>query len=421
MTRKKTIPPILPEMFEAMVAPWLRGIAHKDIVAVVSYPSSDRQRRLMNLLDDVGLQRVYLGDPTRYVWVTVDMRVDPIDDVDDLEALILERVTAQTTRRSSGQKTLRQLIHQLRHHNRSLVLTALGCERLIEKNMTSVLAWFTVMCRTETLRLLLFFETNLFNPESIAILKEAPTFQPHMHTLKLYDRRNAEQFILYLEQKWNIALRNETKQAILAQCGGCFLLIKAAVRCVREQPQVSLSDLWNHAEMRLNIRLLWEGFSATEQDVLRMAALRTPIDKRGYDVTTNYLRSTGFIIETSSGFQLTVPLLTLYVKHQTSQGRRIQVGQKRDILLNGVDVGRHFSVRQRRVLTYLLSHPNTLVSRDTVGERLWGENVSEKYSDWAVDSTISRLRVILHRLGIYGQLVTKKRHGFVWQEDKFYA
>ena len=144
MTRKNTIPPILPATFEAIVEPWLRGIVHKDIVAIMSYPASDRQRRMLELLEDKTLQRKFIGNPDRYLWVAVDFRVDPIDDVFDLEQHV--------------QKAARGKIKK----NQKIILMCMGCEKLLQRQYVPLLIWFTVQCRVDRVRLLLFFEANLF-------------------------------------------------------------------------------------------------------------------------------------------------------------------------------------------------------------------------------------------------------------------
>jgi hypothetical protein len=73
------------------------------------------------------------------------------------------------------------------------------------------------------------------------------------------------------------------------------------------------------------------------------------------------------------------------------------------------------SLTESRVLDYLRSHPDTVVSRDDIAQIVWGEEEWEdKYSDWAIGQLIYRLRKKLEYSSVSGEIQTKKGQGFVY-------
>ena len=58
-----------------------------------------------------------------------------------------------------------------------------------------------------------------------------------------------------------------------------------------------------------------------------------------------------------------------------------------------------------------------IVPRGVIAEILWGDDVLEKYSDWAIDQSIHRLRKKLEGLESVYEVVTKKGRGFILTRD----
>ncbi|MBI3577001.1 helix-turn-helix domain-containing protein [Candidatus Gottesmanbacteria bacterium] len=419
MTSKNQIPAILPETFEAIVSPWLTGITRGDIVAVMSYPASDRQRRFLNLLDDIQLQKQYLGNHQGYLWISMDFRVDPIDDVTDLEETILRKL-AQSTHVShqsttSFQNTIKAF--EKRHHKK-IILAAFGCENIIATRRSSLLIWFTTICRQDILRMLLFFEANLLAPDALAFLGRVPAFQPRISILKLYKETDSRQFILRMcRQEWNMKVSEMFQTQIINQCGGVFLLIKEALWHLRDHPKATMPDVFDHLEMHMNLASLWHGFSKPEQNVF-VKLIKTEEMTTDDQPSLDYLFATGFLVRNGHTIRVTVPLLVSYIKHIVSKGKIFT--QKGGVLfLDGVPVDAYFSKKERDVMKVFISRIKTIVSRQQIADILWPNDDGDHYSDWAIDSHISRIRSKLTKLGVDTTLLeTKKKEGFIFHQHK---
>ncbi len=62
------------------------------------------------------------------------------------------------------------------------------------------------------------------------------------------------------------------------------------------------------------------------------------------------------------------------------------------------------------------SNENKLVSRDQIARIIWGKNYEEKYSDWAIDQTVSRFRKKIAKYYISKDTIkTIKGRGYKWK------
>lgn len=407
-------PPILPETFEAMVTPWLQGIARKDIVAVVSYPASDRQRRLLNLLDNRRLQKKYLGKPNQYLWISIDFRVDPVDNTVELEALILRRVAEQfhPGRRLTGNFGVRMTVLWRRFHKK-VVVAAMGCETLLLANKAPLLIWFTVMMRSDILRMLLFLETNLFAPAALEIFGRIPAFQPRIAIMRLYNREDTLQFIGHMEHEWRFRVPEAMKQRIVTDCGGLLLLVKEALWYCRDHPKRSEQEMFKSHEMRFNLLSFWQGLDTDCQMLIDRIIKKETTDSIRYASSIDYLMQAGFVRQRPSGLTINVPLIARFRRDILNQGMPLTQSDGGHILVDGVNVSKQFTSAQRRILGYFLHHANEILSRDAIAQHIWPTNTADRYSDWAIDSHISRLRQRLTSLGVDAmRLETVKGRGF---------
>lgn len=67
-------------------------------------------------------------------------------------------------------------------------------------------------------------------------------------------------------------------------------------------------------------------------------------------------------------------------------------------------------------LLELMKNKDEIVDRQEIAETIWGENWEEKYSDWAIDQNMHRLRKKLRESKSVYNIVTKKGRGYVLQE-----
>jgi hypothetical protein len=88
------------------------------------------------------------------------------------------------------------------------------------------------------------------------------------------------------------------------------------------------------------------------------------------------------------------------------------------VLLNNIDISRHFNYQEFSVLKLLVDKSGLVVNRDEIADSLWGDKAYEKYSEWAIDKFISLVRGKLKKLNFGGEIKAKKGEGFVLLQKK---
>lgn len=98
-------------------------------------------------------------------------------------------------------------------------------------------------------------------------------------------------------------------------------------------------------------------------------------------------------------------------RNAETNGQTFQI-RNGSIFVAGVNIEDKFTRQEYEVLNFLLSDPEKLRSRDEIGEAMWGKLAYEKYSDWAIDQAMSKIRKKLKGIGADKYLVTIRGRGY---------
>jgi DNA-binding winged helix-turn-helix (wHTH) protein len=410
--------PIRYNTFMSMVEPWLLGIKNNDIPCVVSYPASDRQRRLLQLQDNSQILTKYLGSDQKYQFITIDFRVDLIESTSDLEKLIYRKLEESSAWQLDRPLPFDRAMESFnKKTGKSMVLVCIGCERMIELEAIWCLIWFTMVIRQQSTRLLLFFERNIWDEKAMACFSQAPAFKPRLSIMTLYENPDVLQFMDYLQETQfdGVTLPTTIRQQIMYSGSGLFLFIKSMCLIYRDNPKFTLTEICQSDEMQFVLENFWKSISTKEQETLSDIVTK----KINYEAirqtpSYRYLYKTKIIHDNSKKIILAVPLLEDFIKQIQYQEMSFKCSNGQ-VFINNIMVTRQFSPQEINILSKLFKRKNTLVSRDEISMAIWGDQVNEKYSDWAIDSHFSRLRKKLAALRIDpSQLEVKKGKGFVY-------
>ncbi len=89
--------------------------------------------------------------------------------------------------------------------------------------------------------------------------------------------------------------------------------------------------------------------------------------------------------------------------------------EKKDTIELPIEITNNLTPTQYRIFKLLSAKKGEIVSRDEIAEEIWLEKVREKYSDWAIDRHIYKLRRLLAK---HVNIITKKGRGFYMTEQK---
>jgi len=246
-----------------------------------------------------------------------------------------------------------------------------------------------------------FFQKNITYPWiSIKISSYNYLFQ-NIFFYPKYNNNDLKQFLFYLENKFKISLSLKIKRLILEKCGGSLWLIKEAVRYYSKTKDIK--KIFNHEEMILRLRIIYQELDDEEKKILKKLVKKETNFSPEEELIKNYLEKTNFIS----------PLLMEYIASTNNCENNILLNSKEEIIVNNINVNYFFSKNERKGLRFLIKNKGKLIMREELADTIWLSE--EKYSDWALDQFIKRLRNKLFKLGLNRNLIkTKKNQGFIF-------
>ncbi len=373
------VPSSLEKQFDA----WLNPLKFGEISLVVGYPWNDHERRFSQLLtDEKQIWQSMFGKNAK--WQLVDFREPEI--------------------------TLTNFDESAQPKNENQLLAIFGFERLLASKNEAEINQIIKLYRSPFVKILLFSDQNLYDPDFEEFLSNLKSFQPRVFVGQFYDPNDAEKFIDYLENKWQFKVDPILRQKIIANSGGALGLIKEMVWFARDNSQASFEENANHAQLQSILKSFWNQFSKSSQLVLADVVHNQKAG--GLSTVIAYLKQIKII--NNEGTKLLLPLLEKYIKEYVSNPLSPMFdGQQ--IFIDQQNVTNFFTKKQRRILKKLIANPEKIISREDLMNEIWQQNDLEA-SDWALDCHINRLRHRLEEIGLGEKhLITKRGKGFLWK------
>ncbi|MBU0618905.1 winged helix-turn-helix domain-containing protein [Patescibacteria group bacterium] len=371
----KLLPPITPESFEKMVSQWARIVKYRESGSIYYYSKSGLLYRLRQLFADEKLYSKYFGGKKIQI---VDLESVLIEDQEDV-VRVFEK-------------------------SKSNIFFILAADKIWREQQNKLLDYLANLGINFNISFLLFFQADFNHPDIESIFQTKNLFLQNLVFHPLPSKKDGRQLIRYLENKWQVKIDQKTQQIIVDQCGGYLWLIKEAVRYWRDNNQLS----FDHEDMNLRLQLIWKYLLDSEKQVLEKVVLGNK--------DFNSLEKHSFEFLQKTDWLPLWPLLEKFIHHQLKK-IDLRVTENGQIVLKEVLIDRMFSPKERRVLKFLLSKKDRLVSRDEIAQAVLGNQWENNYSDWAIDQTISRLRKKLAGLSISPKIIkTIRGKGLVFKE-----
>lgn len=212
--------------------------------------------------------------------------------------------------------------------------------------------------------------------------------------LKPYKPEVAVTFLELFEKVYKFNLKPETRSLLINLSGGHTGLLKSLFMIALDSdnhiPEVSeLVEqesilMWLYKIVNDLPQEVWEELEKSNENLI--------LQKFGY----------------LSGGKLFSPLLEAYIK---SRRRKLNTESKQDLMNDFL-----LSYTEKQVFNLLKENTGSIITRSQIADALWGDQVAEKYSEWAIDHVIYRIRSKLKAAGVPVQIVTKKKQGVVLRE-----
>lgn len=236
-------------------------------------------------------------------------------------------------------------------------------------------------------------------------------------------REEMDYLISRITSRFERDFSQEEKELLKNLCGPHPYMIKVASRFISRfnGKKIELKkiedQLLNHFEMNAVGRGILEVQTKKSKEVLKKLAQG---DQNISSLEGSILDRLGLIYKNNTGqwkiFGKIFKNVCLAKKGLAFRGKKEgglvfepKVGA---ILFQGRPIEEKFTTQEYNVLTSFLKESDVLKTRDNIGEVLWGEESYEKYSNWAIDQLISKLRKKLKKIGAKGKIITVRGRGY---------
>lgn len=240
---------------------------------------------------------------------------------------------------------------------------------------------------------------------------------------------NDDYFISYFENKTGFTLSPELKQLVKDICDGHPYFLKLAIDTLSKKQSskdIGIEELGTLIRSNYEIRAVSDRILEVLTEEMKNFLTEITIDKV-YELPNKEellaLESLGLISKSEDGsyqpfclaFRDAVLKTVLPRTNNTTKQSKGLVFESdlNSISFDGKPLEDDLTRQEFELLSYLIKSPNKLHSRDEIAEALWGKDSFEKYSDWAIDQLMSKLRKKLTSLKVKDNtLVTVRGRGY---------
>jgi hypothetical protein len=199
---------------------------------------------------------------------------------------------------------------------------------------------------------------------------------------------------------YNLKIDRKLMERIYDVTGGYYPLVSSVMKiCKSFKSKINLStikSLANHKLVIKEIQNLWDSLSDKQKvQTERVAKGINSLSMRG-----STLQELGII---QKGI-----ITSKWVKAFIIE-RKFKANSVNKLLsISKVLKGKEFTVYKEMV-----NRNGEVITREEIAEILWGKNAKDRYSNWAIDKTVSRIRKKLEKNNTACSIVTIKKQGYV--------
>lgn len=245
--------------------------------------------------------------------------------------------------------------------------------------------------------------------------------------ISILSEKDTDYMIDRLSHEFSLSFPEDQIKTIIKLCGGHPYTLKAVFRALSSSTEGHGEKLeallLNHYELKSIARGIFDIRTDNEKLILNKIAKGLNIDGISLQEEHDFLVKMRYIIYDARGKsklfgKLFENAALSYIKkgvvtdEKNSHDNLSLDEETGAIILGEKTIEEKFSHQEYAVLSMFLKKKGVLRSRDDIGNVLWGKESYEKYSNWAIDQLISKLRKKLNKMNVKQELVTIRGKGY---------
>lgn len=282
-------------------------------------------------------------------------------------------------------------------HAEILVLFLIGFDTLLKRNKLLPLQQISTLslkAANPNFKLLLITEYNILDSEAFQSLLQYGNLLQNIAYQTLLSEQDIRQFIYFIATQWNIVLPETYYKCILEEVGGHQLLVKEVIRIYRDDRKVAVEQvLMNSTLVRKGIAVFERLSDADKQTVKDILTGNSPME------ISEYLRETHVVHNMKLGIPYWYRIKEKFISSSLAKNSPVH------------SIDYYLTPAERDIFETLIDSKQIL-TKDQVAEKIWHANWEDKYSDWAIDQLMHRLREKLLLTKSPYEIRTKKGQGY---------
>ena len=407
--------PITVETTMVNAKKWLNIIRFRESGTVIQL-QDDCEYRVLEIIQNTKILKDILGPYYRKYF----LKYIPIDQK-DLHKSIKEALVEVCAERKIGTKgTLSQLqnveiLEEIARRGYEVGFFISHISSLLKKKDFQPLIDLELLVRTsKNFSVVLFSELDITQDKYTLLIDKCSFLYDHVSRYPMYDEKDSRQFIAYYNSFWKFSLPEKIISELIYACGGYLWLIHQAQRNLRDNPALTVKEALTDELMMRKLETIWMKFTDEEKDIIRKVHFGSVTEGDTLTHEYEYLKSIRVISELEGKPKLGILLLSQVIEKETRLSKFQLRGDNR-IFIGEKEITMQLSRKERNFLFLLLAAKKKIISRDTAAQAIWGKDWEEKYSDWAIDRLVHRIRKKLKTLGLDEKLLkTVKKKGFIF-------
>lgn len=223
------------------------------------------------------------------------------------------------------------------------------------------------------------------------------TFFENILFIPLNKDREKKDLETLCSEKYGIIKSKKILSNIFEQSSGHFELYK---RLYKKEITSNKDSVENYA------RRLTNNFGDNTLKILRKLLNKVELSDSEKEIVKLY-EELGFI----QNNDITIPILKNYIFDLTPKQDVLYKDESGQIVFENIE---QFTKSEITLLKSFIQHKGEIISKEDVGKIVWGKEYNKKYSPWALDQLIFRLRMKIDQLNINGEIKTIHGKGYMF-------
>lgn len=380
------------ETYEAICKQWVHTLLLNSESQIHIWPPLSCAYSLLHKFSqDEALQKQLFGDkPYTLIYIDGYESADP--QWSEFESQFFHSIHVPATSSIDMDQYLAS------HPDRIFGIFLVGYDNAIKHDNTTLLKHVGALLEKHNhLSVIFLSEQNIPESPVYSDLIKRHMLVENIFYQKVYNEKDITTILSHLEKTWHIYIPQTVKQTIIHTIGGHPMLVEEAVRIFRDNPEISTTELLANPHLVRKAITIFKALSQVDQETLRNL-----FDNKKTSIS-EYLIATGLV----KGTTVQLPYWQYMYNHFPNDNIFHHT------LHPTLDVTHYLTYKEHEIYQYFVNHPNMIISREDIAKIIWKDMWEDKYSEWAIDQVIHRLRSKLSAHHMEYTIKTKKGEGFL--------